>query len=66
MKINQKISDIMSSVDSEYTINRCHNGFVIEVRGHDKDEEWMTLKYVVQSVEDLLKAVTELAQAKNS
>jgi hypothetical protein len=56
-----KLIDIFVKINDNYTVTNCHNGFVIEVSGQDRDAEWITAKYVIKSLDELKDAVQDLA-----
>ena len=56
-----KLIDIFAKINDNYTVTNCHNGFVIEVSGQDRDAEWITAKYVIKSLDELKDAVQDLA-----
>ena len=56
-----KLIDIFAKINDNYTVTNCHNGFVIEISGQDRDEEWITVKYVIKSLDELKEAVQDLA-----
>jgi len=53
------ISDKLAKVNENFTINMYDNGFMIEVGGRDADDEWVTAKIMVTTVEDLVALVRE-------
>ena len=56
-----KLIDIFVKINDNYTVTNCHNWFVIEVSGQDRDAEWITAKYVIKSLDELKDAVQDLA-----
>jgi hypothetical protein len=59
----KNISDKLSKVNENFTINMYDNGFMIEVSGKDSEDDWKAVKLMVQSVDELIvliKEVTEL------
>ena len=56
------ISDKLSKVNENFTVNTYDNGFMIEVSGKDSDGEWKTAKLMVQSVDELLALVKEATE----
>ena len=55
------LSDKLSKVNDSYTINMYDNGFMIEVSGRNKDDDWATAKIMCSTVEELVELVTEAA-----
>jgi len=60
-KIISKISDKLTKVDESFTINMYDNGFMVEVRGRDAADEWVTTKILVADIEQLVALVREAA-----
>ena len=57
-----KISDKLAKVNDNYTINMYDNGFMIEVGGRDREDDWKTTKVIVNSVDELVALVKEVAE----
>lgn len=53
------LSDKLDKVSESFTINMYDNGYMIEVGGRDKDNNWSNAKILVQSVDELLALVRE-------
>ena len=56
------ISDKLSKVSENFTVNMYDNGFMIEIGGRDSDGEWKTAKIMVQTVDELLTLVREATE----
>ena len=56
------ISDKLSKVNENFTVNMYDNGFMIEVSGKDSDGEWKTAKIMIQTVDELLVLVREATE----
>lgn len=56
-----KIIDLFTKVNDNYTVTNCHNGFVVEVSGQDAGENWITVKHVVKTLDELYVVVQDLA-----
>ena len=54
-----KLSDKLSKVNESYTINMYDNGFMVEVGGRDKNDEWASAKIMVTTVDELVALVQE-------
>jgi len=62
-----KLADKLSKVDEDITIRQLDNGFVFEVGGRDKDDEWTTAKIVCNDLATVQALVEEATQLpKNS
>ena len=51
--------DKLEKVNDSFTINRYDNGFMVEVNGRDNDNDWKTVKVVVNSQSDLFDLIDE-------
>ena len=60
----KNISDKLSKVNENFTVNMYDNGFMIEVSGKDSDGEWKTAKIMVQTVDELLALVKEATETE--
>lgn len=54
-----KISDKLAKVNESFTVNRYDNGYMIEVSGRTKDEDYKTTKILVKTAEELIELVKE-------
>lgn len=56
-----KITKLVKVSDS-FTVNMYDNGFMIEVNGRDKKEDWATAKIMCTSVDDLIALIKEVTE----
>ena len=49
----------LTKVNESFTINRYDNGFMIEVSGRDKDNEWKNCKVMCSTEAELFEGVKE-------
>ena len=49
----------LNVVNESFTINRYDNGFMVEVSGRDKENDWKTCKIMCASEADLFEVVKE-------
>jgi hypothetical protein len=49
----------LAKVNESITINRYDNGWMIEVGGRDKKEEWKTTKTMCNSEEEVIAVIKE-------
>ena len=61
MTKHTKLADYFTKVNDNYTVTNCQNGYVVEVSGQDKDENWINAKYVFKTFEELKDVVQDLA-----
>ena len=48
----KKLSDKLTKVNENFTINMYDNGYMIEVGGRDDEDNWKTAKIIVDTVEE--------------
>jgi hypothetical protein len=61
MTKQNKLIDHFAKVNDNYTITNCQNGYVVDVSGHDKDDNWINAKFVFKTFEELKDVVQDLA-----
>ena len=49
----------MSKVSESFTVNRYDNGWMVEIGGRDKKEDWKTSKILCNTEEELLALIRE-------
>lgn len=54
-----KISDKLAKVNDNFTINMYDNGFMLEIGGRNKDDDWTNAKIMCNSVEELVTLINE-------
>lgn len=57
-----KISDKLSKVNESFTVNMYDNGFMFEIGGRNKDEDWSTTKLLCNSIDQVIELVKEAAE----
>jgi len=60
-KAVKTLSDKLTKVNENFSIYMYDNGFMIEVGGRDDDDEWITAKIMVSTVDELVALVREAA-----
>ena len=58
-KAVKTLSDKLTKVNENFSIYMYDNGFMIEVGGRDDDDEWITAKIMVSTVDELVALVRE-------
>ena len=56
-----KITEKFSKVSESYTVTTCDNGFLVDVGGQTANDDWINLKIVVHTLEELYVIVQDLA-----
>lgn len=49
----------MAKVSDSFTVNRYENGFMMEVSGRNKKDDWVTSKILCNTEEDLVQLIKE-------
>ena len=49
----------LTKVNESFTVNRYDNGFMIEVSGRDKADDWKTAKVMCSSEDELFVVIKE-------
>ena len=49
----------LNVVNESFTINRYDNGFMVEVSGRDKENDWKTAKVMCNTEVDLFEVIKE-------
>jgi hypothetical protein len=49
----------LAKVSESFTVNRYDNGFMIEVSGRDKKEDWKTAKIMCTTEDELIAVIKE-------
>ena len=57
-----KISDKLVKVNDSYTVNMYDNGFMFEISGRDKKEDYKSAKIMCSNLEQLFLLVGEAAE----
>jgi hypothetical protein len=65
-KTVKTLSDKLTKVNENFTINMYDNGFMIEVGGRDDNDDWATAKIMVGSVDELVTLVHEAVDMERS
>lgn len=61
-KIVSKISDKLTKVNESYTVNMYDNGFMFEIGGSDRKDDWKTAKIMCHSLDQLIDLIKEAAE----
>ena len=57
-----KISDKLVKVNESYTVYQYDNGFMFEIGGRDKKEDWANVKLMCPTLQDVIALVSEAAE----
>lgn len=56
-----KISDKLSKIDESFTVNMYDNGFMFEISGRNKADEWSSVKIMCATIEEIAELAKEAA-----
>ena len=56
----KKVSDKLTKASDSFIVYMYDNGFMVEVGGRNKDNEWATAKILVSNVEELTTLIQEV------
>lgn len=54
-----KPSDKLNKADESLTVYKYDNGYMVEVGGRDKNDEWATAKILVSSLEEVFEVIKD-------
>ena len=57
-----KALEKLATVNDNFTVNMYDNGFMVEIGGRDKDDNWKTLKLTFASIDHVHELIDALAQ----
>ena len=57
-----KVSDKLTKVNENFSVNMYDNGFMLEVSGKDADGEYKTAKILVATGEQLIALIAEVVE----
>lgn len=60
-KVN-KLSDKLTKVNESYTINMYDNGFMFEISGRNKKSDYVNVKIICGTIEDVVELVIEASE----
>jgi hypothetical protein len=60
MMAKTSIGSKLVKVNENFSINMYDNGFMIEVGGVDKKDDWKTAKVMVSTVDELIEIIKEV------
>ena len=61
-KNTKNVSDKLTKVNDNFTVNMYDNGFMVEIGGRDKKEDWATAKILVSNLEELTALIKEITE----
>jgi ketol-acid reductoisomerase len=54
-----KISDKLTKVNDNFTVNMYDNGFMVEIGGRDDEDDWKNAKILCNTLDELIAVITE-------
>lgn len=62
MAKTNKVSEKLAKVNESFTINMYDNGYMVEISGKDRKDDWKTSKIMVSTIDDLISIVREITE----
>lgn len=62
----KKISDKLVKVNESFSVYMYDNGFMVEVGGRDKKEEWANVKLLVSNLDELVALIKEITEMERN
>lgn len=56
------IADKLAKVNESFTVHMYDNGYMFEIGGQDRKDDWVTAKIMVSTVEQLVALVKEASE----
>lgn len=60
------IKSKLDKVNDSFAVNMYDNGFMVEISGRDKKDDYKTSKIMVNSVDELIEVIKEIATAERT
>lgn len=57
-----EVSDILNKINDSFEVSILDNGYVLDIRGRDKQDDWSSCKLAVGTVEELFEVIKEIAE----
>ena len=57
-----KLSDKLSKVSDNLTVNMYDNGFMVEVSGRDEESDWKSAKIMCPTLNDVFAVIREASE----
>jgi hypothetical protein len=61
-----KLSDKLAKCNDSLTVNMYDNGFMVEVSGNDKKDNWKTAKINCDTIEEVMAIIKEASEMEKS
>lgn len=61
-----KIADKLQRVNGSLTVRRYDNGFLVEVDGHDSNDDWANVELIANPLEEVIELLKEFASMKRN
>lgn len=52
----------LNKVNESVTVNRYDNGYMVEIGGQNKEEDWITRKIICNDLQEVLTLITEYSK----
>lgn len=61
-----KIADKLQRVNGSLTVRRYDNGFLVEVPGHDSNDNWTNVELIANPIEEVIELLKEFASMERN
>lgn len=58
--------DKLEKVEDNFVVNMYDNGYMVEVRGTDSEDDWAGAKIIFSDIESMLEAIKEICNKTRS
>ena len=56
-----KVADVLKKINDNFEVIILNNGYLIDIRGRDADDDWTSCKLAVGSIEELFDVITQVS-----
>lgn len=53
------LNDKLAKCTDSFSVNMCDNGFVLEITGRNRNEDWVTAKILCHNLEELTAVIQQ-------
>lgn len=54
-----KISERFTKREDEFTVTICSNGYYVELKGRDSNDDWINERYICSKFDELVDSILE-------
>lgn len=57
-----KVSDVLKKVNDNFEVSILDNGYMVDIRGRDVEDNWSSCKLAVANIEELIAVITQISE----